>query len=72
VKLAKYRNRELVAVLRELLDAAEDGEMQGLTFVAHFGPGDHRAGLAGSYKASPDLALQGIFKMERLLRQDMA
>lgn len=46
--------------------------MRGMTFVADFGRNDHRAGAAGSYKADSALALQATFKMERLLRQDIA
>lgn len=70
--MARYRNKELVAVVKELLDAAEAGDLQGVSFVGHFGPGDHRPGVSGSYRNSPDLALQATFKMERLLRQDIA
>lgn len=71
VRLAAYRSRGVVAVLKDLLKLAEVGDVQGLTFVAKFGPGDHRAGIAGDYRRSPEEAMSATFKLERALRQDM-
>lgn len=67
VRLAEYRNRELVEVIRGLLQMAEDGDAQGLAFVVKMGRGDHRPGIAGDYKRFPDEALPATLRMERYL-----
>lgn len=72
VSLEQFRNQKLVAVLRELLELAEEGEIQGLVFVAKFGAGDHRAGAAGDYKRKPEEALSATFTMERYLMRGQA
>jgi hypothetical protein len=71
VSLQRHRNRALVAVCRELLQHAEDGDLQGLCFVGKFGRGDHRAGLAGDYKRNPSEALTATFMMERFLTDEL-
>jgi hypothetical protein len=68
VKLARYRNRELVEVCRELLRMAEEGEASGLAFVVKVGR-DHQAGMTGEYSKHPEEALSAVFRMERHLMQ---
>ncbi len=71
VNLQRYRNKGLVAALRELINLAEKGEVQGLAFVAKFGPHDHRAGSSGDYKRHPEEALAAALKMKQsLLEQE--
>lgn len=67
VNLKEYRNRELVAVLKGLLELAEDGTAQGLSFVVKLGKSEHRAGVAGDYRRRPEEALSATFRMERHL-----
>ena len=64
VRLAAYKNQEMVEVTKALLDLAERGVAQGLSFVVKIGPGDHRAGSAGDYRRNPDEALSAVFRME--------
>jgi hypothetical protein len=72
VHLGKYRNRDLVAVVRALLDLAEEGTATGLAFVVKLGQADHRGGMAGDYRRHPDEALSATFRLERLLMQEQA
>jgi hypothetical protein len=67
VEMAGFRNRELIATLRDLLDLAEAGAIMGHAFVVKFGPGDHRAGFSGEYKRQPAEALTATFMLERHL-----
>lgn len=71
VDLAAYRSRGVVAVLKELLELAEHGDVQGLAFVAKFGHREHHAGVVGDYKRSPEEAMTAVFRMERHLRRDV-
>lgn len=57
-------------MLEELLDAARNGEIEGLAWIVRMGPGDNRAGLAGVYKSQPDKALRATFQLERMLASD--
>lgn len=70
IDLAKYRSREIVEVLEELLEAAKAGEISGLAWIVKIGPGDNRAGLAGLYRVQPDKALRATFQLERMLAAD--
>lgn len=54
-------------VIKGLLELAEDGAAQGLSFVVKLGNGDHRAGVAGDYRRRPEEALSATFRMERHL-----
>jgi hypothetical protein len=67
VNLSAHKNREVAAVLRELLEHAENGELQGFAFVAKMGHRDHRAGLTGDYRRHPEEALSATFLLERHL-----
>ena len=67
VQLDKYRCLEVVEALKELLDAAERGEIRGVVFVVQVKPGDNRAGMAGEYRRHPEKALQATFLLERHL-----
>lgn len=67
VQLEKYRNQEVVKALRELLEAAEQGDIRGIVFVVNVKPGDSRAGMAGEYRRHPEKALQATFQLERHL-----
>lgn len=67
VRLAEYRNRELVEVIKGLLQMAEDGDAQGLVFVVKIGRGNHRPGVAGDYRRFPDEALPATLRMQRHL-----
>ncbi len=65
VAMASYKNQEMIEVAKVLLDLAERGLAQGLSFVVKMGRGDHRAGTAGDYRRNPDEALSAVFRMER-------
>lgn len=67
IDLEQYRRKEVIETLKELLAAAEAGNMEGLVYVAKVGPGDHRAGTAGTYRRFPEKALQATFALERHL-----
>lgn len=67
VSLNKHKNRELVAVLEEMLELARAGNLHGLAFVTKFGHGDHRAGAVGDYRRFPEEALSATFLLERHL-----
>lgn len=69
VSLDKYKNRELIGALKDLLELAEKGRAHGLAFVVKLGHRDHRAGVAGDYKRFPEQALSATFQMERHLRE---
>lgn len=71
VSLSRFRNKELVAILRELTELAERGQITAHAFVVKFGPNDHRAGVSGDYKRNPEEALTATFRMERRLRDDI-
>lgn len=71
VSLVERRNRELVGVLKELLQLAEDGQIFGHAFVIKLGQGDHRAGVSGDYKRHPAEALTATFLMERKLAGEL-
>lgn len=70
VNLSEFKNREVVAVCRELLRMAEEGEATALAFVVKTGPRTHQAGMIGDYVRSPAEAMSAVFKMERHLSQD--
>lgn len=67
VRMGEFRNRELVATLKEMLELAEAGKILGHAFVVKLGPGDHRGGVSGDYKRSPAEALTATVLMERQL-----
>lgn len=71
VSLVERRNRELVEVLRELLQLAEEGRIFGHAFVIKMGQDDHRAGVSGDYKRHPTEAMAATFMMERKLAGDL-
>lgn len=70
VKLARYRNRELVDVLKGLLELAEDGTAQGLGFVVKLGRGNHRTALVGDYSRNPDEAMMAVIRLKDRLVED--
>lgn len=72
VDLQRRRNRKVVAVARELLDLAEAGDLQGLSFVAKLGRQDHRAGVVGDYQQDPQAAVYATLRMNRHLLDDDA
>lgn len=51
--IAEWRNRETVAVIRELLAKAEAGEVLGLAFAVNNGEMSHGIGLTGVYREDP-------------------
>jgi hypothetical protein len=63
VRMTEFRNRELVAVCRELLRLAEKGEAQGLAFVVKLGRRSHRPGLVGDYTRNPEEGLAAAFRL---------
>lgn len=67
VGLRAFKNRELVATLKEMLRLAEAGSIHAHAFVIKLGPGEHRAGLSGDYAHSPAEALTATFIMEQQL-----
>lgn len=72
VSLASYRNRELVGVLKGLLEMAENGHAQGLAFVVKVGRGAHRTGLAGDYRRHPDEAVSAAVRLKEQVLLDPA
>lgn len=70
VQLARYRNRKVVAVARELLQMAEEGDLRGLSFVAKLGPRDHRAGVVGEYRDRPEEAVFAALRMKQALMEE--
>lgn len=71
VSLVQYKNRELIAVLKELLQLAESGQAQGLAFVVKVGRRRHYSGLTGDYSRSPDEAIPAVVRLkETLLQQE--
>lgn len=72
VQMSAYRNRELVAVLRELLAMAEADQAHGLAFVVKLGERSHHAGTAGDYTRYPEQAMAATFRLERHLMQGRA
>jgi hypothetical protein len=71
VSLAEYKNREVVAVLRELTQLAESGHAHGIAFVVKVGRrGGHRMGLAGDYRRYPNEALSATVRLKEMLLQD--
>lgn len=71
VSLAEFKNRELVAVLKELTQLAERGQAHGLAFVVKVGRrGGHRLGLAGDYRRRPDEALSAAVRLKEMLLHD--
>lgn len=69
--LAAHRSREVVVVLRELLKAAEAGEIWAIAFIIKCGPGDNRSDFVGEYKRNSSAALQATLALERMLREDI-
>lgn len=67
VALNRHRNKKVVAVARELLALAEEGDLQGLTFVAQLGRGDHRAGVVGVYLTNPAEAVLAASRLKQRL-----
>lgn len=61
------QNAQVVAAVRELLELAEAGSLQGLTFIAKLGRRDHRAGLLGDYRESPQEALIAAIRLKEQL-----
>lgn len=70
VSLAEYKNREVVAVLRDLLAMAEKGQAQGLAFVVKMGRAVHRGGLAGDYMRNPDEAVSAAVRLKQQVLAD--
>jgi len=62
-ELAAYRQGNTVAVLRELLERAEAGQMHGLAYCFKSGPQIHRVGFSGSYHDDPETALIAAGRM---------
>lgn len=69
VSMDKYKSRDVVAALEDLLEAAKAGEILGLAYIVKVAPGDNRAGMAGLFKRDPAKALQATFQLERFLAQ---
>lgn len=70
VDLHRSRNIRVVAVVKELLELADDGDLQGLTFVAKLGRKDHRAGVVGDYENDPAEAVYAALRLKRQLLAD--
>ncbi len=67
VELRRYRNQKVVAVVKELLTLAEDGDLRGLSFVVKLGARDHRVGVVGEYRQHPEEALLAALRMKQKL-----
>jgi hypothetical protein len=71
VSLAEFKNRELVAVLKELLQLAENGQATGLAFVVKIGRRSN-CGLSGDYRRSPEEALSAAVRLKEHLLHNPA
>lgn len=69
VYLSRYKNREVVKVLEEMLALARAGELSGLAYVIKTAPAEHSAGAAGDYRRHPEQALSATFALERHLAE---
>lgn len=71
VSLQRHRNRRVVAVVKELLALADDGDLHSLAFVAKLGRKDHRAGVVGDYEDHPTEAVYAAARLKhQLLHED--
>lgn len=59
-------------VLRELLKAAEAGEIWAIAFIIKCGPDDNRSDFVGEYRRNSGSALKATLALERMLREDLA
>lgn len=72
VSLVGYKNRELIAVLKDMLQLAESGQATGLAFVLKAGRKRHWSGLTGDYARNPEEALSAALRLkERLMSEDL-
>ncbi len=68
ISLPVRRCTNVVKVLKELLVEAERGEMPALAYIRPYGRGEHRVGLVGEYRKSPEAALAALNTMERRIQ----
>lgn len=66
IDLEAARKQEVVSALKALLMAAEDGHVAGLVYVIDIA-GTPRVGASGTYRRSPEKALQATLVMEKSL-----
>ncbi len=66
INLAEYRkrNRDTVAVVKELLQLAESGQATGIAFVVKLGRNGHHAGIEGDYRRNPEEALPAASRLK--------
>lgn len=72
VNLSAYRNRKVVAVVRELLELAEKGEAVGIAFVVKLKRSGHHAGIEGDYRTDPDQALPAAVRLKQAIMDNQA
>lgn len=64
VRIVEYKNRDTIAVCREIIAKAERGEVTGMLFALRLGDFDHGIGATGSYLKDP---ISGLAVAGRLL-----
>lgn len=66
VSMEKARRQEMIDAARDILKAAEAGDLEGMLFILQMRR-EQRGGTAGSYRRHPEKALQAVFLLERHL-----
>lgn len=69
IKLVDHVNKETVAVLRCMLDAALKGELAGIAACAKFKGGHERAFFTGAYRSRPSEAAAAAMRLSMKLTQ---
>jgi len=62
-KIADFKSKETVEMLRDLLEKAENGEILGLVFCVRLGIRRHAMGVSGHYKDDPVMAVAVTARM---------
>lgn len=69
VSIGDYKNRDSVAILRELYIRASRGEIDGLAYNVSFKDGRQKGGFTGRFKADPAEALKVANRISQYLNQ---
>jgi hypothetical protein len=69
VKLADYKNRETVSLLRRLLNQAQAGQISGMAMCFRTSDGIEDARFTGMYRADPGKAVNAAMRLTWKLTQ---
>jgi hypothetical protein len=73
IRITEYRNRDTVSLLRDALERAIKGEVQGVCLAMKLGPTSHGIALSGEYFDDPTdvlaVAARLTFEVNMLLRE---